>query len=169
MLCSPAHNTSWCQRGPVPSPRGCIWKLCRRSCSSIADVRGAERWCPFHYQPWPCPHCVWWPQHTCQPPVHWWVRNRLFRAWNSSGKGGFSQKWKSKIAQGNVFHGKKKFDKHTFFFLNSRRCRQIEGTKLIFIMNFSVLDFFKFASRVLQIAQILVWTSKISWGWGGKR
>ena len=25
---------------------------------------------------------------------------------------------------------------------------QIEGTKLIFIMNFSVLDFFKFASRM---------------------
>ena len=32
---------------------------------------------------------------------------------------------------------------------------QIEGTKLIFTMNFSVLDFFKFASRMLQIAQIL--------------
>ena len=31
---------------------------------------------------------------------------------------------------------------------------QIEGTKLIFIMNFSVLDFFKFASRELQIVQI---------------
>ena len=30
---------------------------------------------------------------------------------------------------------------------------QIEGTKLIFIMNFSVLDFFKFASRIPQIAQ----------------
>ena len=28
---------------------------------------------------------------------------------------------------------------------------QIEGTKLIFIMNFSVLDFFKFASRMPQI------------------
>ena len=31
---------------------------------------------------------------------------------------------------------------------------QIEGTKLIFIMNFSVLDFLKFASRMPQIAQI---------------
>ena len=31
---------------------------------------------------------------------------------------------------------------------------QIEGTKLIFIMNFSVLHFFKFASRMPQIAQI---------------
>ena len=28
---------------------------------------------------------------------------------------------------------------------------QIEGTKLIFVMNFSVLDFFKFASRMPQI------------------
>ena len=37
---------------------------------------------------------------------------------------------------------------------------QIEGTKLIFIIN-SVLDFFKFASRMPQIAQILVSTFKI--------
>ena len=33
--------------------------------------------------------------------------------------------------------------------------------KLIFIMNFSVLDFFKFASRMPQTAQIFVWTFKI--------
>ena len=38
---------------------------------------------------------------------------------------------------------------------------QIDGTKLIFIMNISVLDFFKFASRMPQIAQILVSTFKI--------
>ena len=38
---------------------------------------------------------------------------------------------------------------------------QIERTKLIFIMNFSVLDFFKFASRMPQIAQFLVSTFKI--------
>ena len=31
---------------------------------------------------------------------------------------------------------------------------QIEGKKLIFIMNFSVLDFFKFASRMPEIAQV---------------
>ena len=37
---------------------------------------------------------------------------------------------------------------------------QIEGTKLIFIMNFSVLDFFKFAPRMHQIAQILDLTFK---------
>ena len=37
---------------------------------------------------------------------------------------------------------------------------QTEGRKLIFIMNFSVLDFFKFASRMPQIAQILVSTFK---------
>ena len=40
---------------------------------------------------------------------------------------------------------------------------QIEGTKLIFIMNISGLDFFKFASRMPQIAQILVSTFKIFW------
>ena len=44
---------------------------------------------------------------------------------------------------------------------------QIEGTKLIFIMNFSVLHFFKFASRMPQIAQILVLTSKNFGGRGG--
>ena len=41
---------------------------------------------------------------------------------------------------------------------------QIEGRKLIFIMNFSVLDFFKFASRMPQIAQILVSTFKVFQG-----
>ena len=40
---------------------------------------------------------------------------------------------------------------------------QIEGTKLIFVMNFSVLDFFKFISRMSQIAQILVSIFKIFW------
>ena len=38
---------------------------------------------------------------------------------------------------------------------------EIEVRKLIFIMNFSVLDFFKFASRMPQTAQILVSTFKI--------
>ena len=38
---------------------------------------------------------------------------------------------------------------------------QIEGTKLIFIMNISVLDFFKFAARMPQIAQIFVSAFKI--------
>ena len=45
---------------------------------------------------------------------------------------------------------------------------QIEGTKLIFIINISVLDFFKFASRMPQIAQILVSTFKIFRGGGGE-
>ena len=45
---------------------------------------------------------------------------------------------------------------------------QIEGTKLIFNMNFSVLDFFKCASRNPQIAQILVSTFKIFPGGGGR-
>ena len=45
---------------------------------------------------------------------------------------------------------------------------QIEATKLIFIMNFSVLDFFRFTSRMPQIAQIkLVSTFKIFRGVGG--
>ena len=43
---------------------------------------------------------------------------------------------------------------------------QTESTKLIFFMNCSVLDFSKFASRMSQIAQILVLTFKIFWGMG---
>ena len=43
---------------------------------------------------------------------------------------------------------------------------QIEGAKLIFLMNFSVLDFFKFASRMPQIAQILESAFKIFRGGG---
>ena len=43
---------------------------------------------------------------------------------------------------------------------------QIEGTKLMFSMNFIMLDFFKFSSRMPQIAQILVSTFKISGGGG---
>ena len=41
-------------------------------------------------------------------------------------------------------------DKHTFFSLKIKMMdlwMQIEGSKLIFVMNFSVLDFFKFGSR----------------------
>ena len=41
---------------------------------------------------------------------------------------------------------------------------QIEGRKLMFILNFSVLDFFKVASRMPQTAQILVSTFKIFQG-----
>ena len=40
---------------------------------------------------------------------------------------------------------------------------QNEGTKLMFVMNFTVLDFFKFASRMPQIAQILKFSEG---GWG---
>ena len=39
--------------------------------------------------------------------------------------------------------------------------KQIEGIKLIFVMNCSVLHFFKFESRMPQIAQVLVSTFKI--------
>ena len=66
-------------------------------------------------------------------------------------------------------HGKKyfpwgKIDKHTFFSMKIKVMdlwMQIEGTKLIYIMNFSMLDFCKFASRTPQIAQILVLTFKL--------
>ena len=44
---------------------------------------------------------------------------------------------------------------------------QTEGTTLILIINFSVLDFFKFASRMPEIAQILVSTFKIFRRGGG--
>ena len=44
---------------------------------------------------------------------------------------------------------------------------QIEGIKLLLLMNCSVLHFFKFASRMPQIAQILVSSFKIFWEGGG--
>ena len=58
----------------------------------------------------------------------------------------------------------KKIDKHTFSPMKIKIIdlrMQIEVRKLIFIMNFSVLDFFKFASRMPQTAQILVLTFNI--------
>ena len=42
-----------------------------------------------------------------------------------------------------------------------------EGAKLIFVINFSVLHFFRFASRMPQIAQILVSTFKVFREHGG--
>ena len=43
---------------------------------------------------------------------------------------------------------------------------QVDGTKWIFIIHFTVPCFFKFASRMPQIAQILVFTFKIFLGVG---
>ena len=43
-------------------------------------------------------------------------------------------------------------NRQAYFF--SMKIKMIESTKLIFVMNFSVLHFLKFASRMLQIAQI---------------
>ena len=93
----------------------------------------------------------------------------LTRAWNLSRKQGFSRKWKSKIAKGRGWGGGgdfrgEKIHKHTFFSMKIKMMdlwMQTDGTKLIFVVNFSVLDFFNFPSRMPQIAQILVSTSKI--------
>ena len=88
----------------------------------------------------------------------------LFWYWPvSSRKRGFSRKWKSKVV-GKKFSVGKKIDRHAFFSVKIKVIdlwMQIEVRKLIFIMNFSVLDFFKFASRMPQTAQIFVWTFKI--------
>ena len=46
---------------------------------------------------------------------------------------------------------------------------QIEGTKLIYFTNFSVQDFFKFVSKMPQIAQILVSTFPGRWEGGRGR
>ena len=66
----------------------------------------------------------------------------------------------------NIFLGEKNWQVY-FFSMKIKMIdlwMQIEGTKLIFIMNFSVLDFFKFAFRMSQTAQILVSTFKIFQG-----
>ena len=74
------------------------------------------------------------------------------RAWNSSKKWGFSWKWKSKSAEQNIFRGGK--NQQAYFFSMKIKMRdlwmQIEGRKLIF-MNFSVLDFFKFAPEYCKL------------------
>ena len=60
---------------------------------------------------------------------------------------------------GKIYFPWKEIDKHAFFPMKIKMMdlrMHIEGTKLIFVMNFSVLDFFKFVSRMPQIAQILV-------------
>ena len=64
---------------------------------------------------------------------------------------------------GKIYFPWKKMDKHTFFAMKIKLMdlwMQIEGTKLIFVMDFSVVGFFKFASRMPQIAQILILTFK---------
>ena len=75
-----------------------------------------------------------------------------------------SWKYKSKIEEQNIFRGKR-IDKHTFFLWKLRwwicECKLETCRKLIFTMNFSVLDFFKFPSRKPQTTQILVSTFKI--------
>ena len=82
-----------------------------------------------------------------------------FRRGNEDSRGNENRKsWKK------IFCWKKKIDKHTFFPVKIKVIdlwMQIEVRKLIFFMNFSLLDFFKFASRMPQTAQIFVWTFKI--------
>ena len=87
------------------------------------------------------------------------------RTWNLLWKRGFSRKWKLKIVGKNIFHEKKNWQAN-FFSMEIKMVDlwlQIEDTKLIFIMNVSMLDIFKFASRIPQIAQIIVSTFKIFW------
>ena len=63
-----------------------------------------------------------------------------------------------------ILPGKKYRHAYLFFSMKIKMMvlwMQIEGTKLMFVMNVSVLHFFKFASRMAQIAQILVSTPKI--------
>ena len=84
---------------------------------------------------------------------------------NEDFHGNEHRKWLGK----SVFCGGE-IDKHTCFSVKINMMdlsMQIEGTKLIFIMNFSVFHFFKFASRMPEIAQILVSTFKIIQGGGG--
>ena len=83
----------------------------------------------------------------------------LNRAWNSSRKQGFSRKLKSKISEKRYFPWKK-IDKHTFFSMKIKMMDlwiQIEGTELMFIVNFSVLCAF----RMPQIVQSLVSTFRV--------
>ena len=98
----------------------------------------------------------------CISTLHHAWDTSFCRAWNSSWKWWFSQKWASKIVEQNIFSGEK--NRQAYFFSMKIQMMdlwmQIEGKKLVFIMNFSMLDFFKFASRMPRIAQRLVSTFK---------
>ena len=87
----------------------------------------------------------------------------VLRAWNSVAEtdscGNESHKSLNKI-----FSKAKKSTSILFFLWKLRWTSdlwmQIEGRKLMFIVNFSVLDLIRFASRMPQITQILVSTFK---------
>ena len=79
-----------------------------------------------------------------------------------------SRRNETQILEKYIFRGKKLTSIHfSIKFKMMDPCMQIEGTKLISIMNFRVQDFFRFAPRMPQIAQIIVSTFNIFPGGGG--
>ena len=113
---------------------------------------------------------------------HWlcmcvWVRERargcvcvcvFVRAWNSLRKQGFSRKWKSKIAEKYILHGKKWTNILVFLWkLRLWICEcylMVQNWYSSWILVCYI--FFEFASRMPQITQILVSTFKIFQGGG---
>ena len=75
-----------------------------------------------------------------------------------------SRGYENRKPRKNIFYMEKKSTSILFFSMKMKMMdlwTQTEGVKLIFVMNFSALHFFSFASRMPQIAQILVSTFKI--------
>ena len=117
-------------------------RFCTTLVSTTSTVRGA----------------TWWlaPSVTTATPRWGWVRKKL--AWLFQGLGFVAET--RILAEMKIDHrGKNLFREKNrqanFFSMKIKMVdlwTQIEGTKLIFIMNFSVLDFFKFVSRTPQIA-----------------
>ena len=131
----------------------------RSVCSSSVLVKLIRRYCRVVLKNIP--------GHTCfqslRSPAH--KPEHGIRRGNEDSRGNEKRRSRKRY----IFR-EKKIDKHSFFYMKFKMMdlwMQIEGTKLIFIMDFSVLHFFKYASRMPQIAQILVSNFNIFPGRGG--
>ena len=138
----------------------CESEMCVSDCIQKINMSGQAfcSWCHETIRYGPInQHFVW--LFFCFKFTSYYFDIGQFRRGNEDSRGNENRKsWKKN------FCWKKKIDKHTFFPVKIKVIdlwMQIEVRKLIFFMNFSVLDFFKFASRMPQTAQIFVWTFKI--------
>ena len=135
-------------------------EMCVSDCIQKINVSGQAfcSWCHETIRYGPVnQHFVW--LFFCFKFASYYFDFCQFRRGNEDSCGNENRKsWKK------FFFSWKKIDKHTFSPMKIKIIdlrTQIEVRKLIFIMNFSVLDFFKFASRMPQTAQILASTFKI--------
>ena len=152
------ESRNWFVFGKIREPEMCV-----SDCIQKINVSGQAfcSWCHETIRYGPInQHFVW--LFFCFKFTSYYFDIGQFRRGNEDSRRNENRKsWKKILSVG------KKIDRHTFFPVKIKVIdlwMQIEVRKLIFIMNFSLLDFFKFASRMPQTAQIFVSTFKIFWG-----